>query len=417
MPRSSVRQRAFALGLIPGLVLALFGLAGCGVSTTAHTAAPTATTPPVATATHAAVPNYPLVGWQIGGPTFATAIAFASGSSGVAYACGANGEETSPGIHSIAVAFSADNARTWTTETTPGRSVLCTLTVDPTNAQDVVLFTTTCATGCTSDPVTHLYRSRDQGRTWSELAIPALPAAPGAGASAFTSMLAWSGTTLIAETEASIPNGHPVQHLVASINAGPFVRVDQSPLFSNVGIGKVFSVGTAVYVAIFPSGCTGTYFCSLAKTSDGGTNWRQVSLRYQSQTVDLLAAAGTALIVGTPSGAIQHAQIARTGDDGQSWQTLPTGPAGMEYFATDDGTLFLTDLNSGALYRLAPGAQQWQLAVAVSSVDGSTPTTLDDGSLVFQCDGSGHPVAVWRDAAADQGSAPGQYPGLQFHAL
>jgi hypothetical protein len=312
------------------------------------------------------------------------------------------------------VAISTDGAKTWMTESPSiAESALCSLSVDPTNPRDVVLFTTTCASGCNADPKTRLYRSRDGGQSWAELILPQLPA-DGAGPPAFTNQLAWSGTTLFATTMANISGGKPVQHLLASVNARPFARVDQTTLFSGAGMGGIFSLGAAVYVELFPSGCHFSYFCTLAKTTDGGATWRQIPLRYQQQAVDLLATGGGALIVGTPNGAIEHSTLASTQNDGQTWRTLPTGPGGMGYYAVGDGTLFLSDLNAGAIYRFSPGSPRWQLVVT-STAPG--PTSIDDGSLVFQTDAAGHPVAIWRDAGEDQNANGAQYPGLQYFTL
>jgi photosystem II stability/assembly factor-like uncharacterized protein len=421
MAQNRAHRRLLIPGPTFGLILAIviFGAAGCGRSTSVGGTSGTATATPAAataTATQATIPDFPLQGWHIGGPSRATAIAFAPGSSTVAYACGAIRQPTvsTGGVSPMFVAISTDGAKTWTTESPDtAESVLCALSVDPTNPHDVVLFTTTCASGCNADPKTHLYRSRDGGQSWAELALPELPA-DGAGIPYFTNQLAWSGTTLFATTMATISGGKPVQHLLASVNSGPFARVDQATLFGGAGMGRIFSLGTAVYVELFPSGCNFSYFCTLAKTTDGGATWRQISLRYQQQAVDLLAAGGGALIVGTPNGAIEHSALARTQNDGQTWQPLPTGPGGMSYYAKADSTLFLTDLNAGAIYRLSPGGKQWQLAVPGA---GSTPTSLDDGSLVFQTDGAGHPVAVWRDAGQDQSGNGAQYPGLQYYSL
>lgn len=412
MPRIAIWQQALAVALI----LVIFAAAGCGSSTHTQTPAATATTRSASTATRASIPNFPLAGWLAGGPASATAIAFAPGSSSVAYACGTTTPLTAVtgGVAPIYVSVSTDGARTWTMESPNNdASASCSLSVNPTNALDIALFITNCAQGCDSDPKTHLYRTQDGGKSWGELILPELPA-DGAGFPYFTNALAWSGNLLIAETEANVPGGRSVHHLVAGANVGQLARIDQAAVFSGAGIGRVFTLGTGIYAPIFPAGCTGAYFCMLAKTTNGGATWQQVSLRYQSQAVDLLATSSGAIIVGTPAGAIEHAQIARTTNDGLAWQALPATPAGLAYYVAPDGTLFLTALNSGALYRLAPGAQQWQLVVS-SPVP--LPTGLDDGSLVFQYDAAGHPVAVWRDAGQDQSNNGAQYPGLQYHAL
>lgn len=419
LPMAPRRPRIFSLML--GLILAVsvFGIAGCGASASVGGASGTATATPAsatATATQATIPNFPLQGWHIGGPSRATAIAFAPGSPTVAYTCGAIRQLAAiTGIVSpMFVAVSTDGAKTWTTQSPSiAESALCSLSVDPTNSRDVVLFTTICASGCNSDPKTHLYRSRDGGQSWGELILPQLPA-DGAGPPTFTNQLAWSGTTLFATATANISGGKPVQHLFASVNAGPFARVDQGTLFSGAGIGGIFSLGTAVYAELFPSGCPFSYFCTLAKTTDGGATWRQVSLRYQQQAVDLLATGDGMLIVGTPNGAIEHSALASTQNDGQTWRTLPTGPGGMAYYAVGDGTLFLSDLNTGAIYRLFPGSPQWQLVVPSTE---SGPTSIDDGSLVFQTDAAGHPIAIWRDAGEDQNANGAQYPGLQYYTV
>lgn len=411
MSRSSRCRFVRAFGFF---ILAIFA-AGCGTSAGAHTptAAATATMRPAPTATSAPIPNFPLSGWRQGGPANATAIAFAPGSPNVAYTCGTIRTPVAGAEAPMFVSVSTDGAKTWTTRNADAaESSLCSLSVDPANAQDVVLYTTTCVQNCTSDPVTHLYRSQDQGRSWRELALPQLPA-DGAGPPYFTNALAWSGQALFAETLANVSGGHPIAHLLASVNAAPFTRVDQAALFSNASVTKLFTTGTALYVALFPTGCTATYFCTLAKTTDGGATWHQVSLRYQSQPVDLLAG-GPSLIVGTPSGAIEHAQIARTANDGQSWQAIPATPAGLAYYEAPDGTLMVTALDSGSLYELAPGASHWQLAVTAPM---AMPTSIDDGLLVFQYNAAGHPVAVWRDAGQDQSNNFAQYPGLQLHSL
>ena len=421
MTQPTAHRRPRISGLILGLILAvsIFGAAGCGASTSVGSASSTATATPAsatATATQATIPNFPLRGWHTGGPSGATAIAFAPGSPTVAYTCGAIRQPAAiTGVVSpMFVAVSTDGAKTWTTESPSiAESALCSLSVNPTNPRDVVLFTVNCSSNCTGDPVNHLYRSRNGGQSWAELTLPELPA-DGAGAPSFTNQLAWSGTTLFATTMANVSGGKPVQHLLASVNAGPFARVDQETLFSGAGMGGIFSLGTAVYVELFPSGCHFSYFCTLAKTTDGGATWRQISLQYQQQAVDLLATGNGTLIVGTPNGAIEHSALASTQNDGQTWQTLPTGPSGLAYHMVGDGTLFLSTLDTGAIYRLFRGSPQWQLVVPSTE---SGPTGIDDGSLVFQVDAAGHPVAIWRDAGQDQNANGAQYPGLQYYSL
>jgi hypothetical protein len=289
------------------------------------------------------------------------------------------------------------------------------LGIDPIDAEDVALFTSTCVQGCTSDPKTHLYRSQDGGHSWRELMLPQLPAGAGAAAPSFTSTLGWSGRILITETEAFGSDGHPIHHLLASAPAaGPLRPVDQGTVFVHTAVASLFTLGSAAYAELFPAGCTGIYFCEVAKTTDGGATWQALSLRYQSQSVDLLGMGGTSLIVGTPSGVIEHMQVARTTNDGQSWQRLPATPAGLTYYAVPDGTLFMTTLDMGAIDRLTMGAQHWQQMITSPT---ALPTSLDDGSLVFQCDAAGHPIAVWRDAGQDQSNNSVQYPGLQFHTI
>jgi hypothetical protein len=104
-------------------------------------------------------------GWSYFFPYYAQGIAFSpsSFSPEVTYICGieANG---------ITIRRSVDDARTWSASLLVGPGRLCTLTVDPTDAQSVMLTSYTCPRCYGGHASDHQdYVSTDGGATWSKI--------------------------------------------------------------------------------------------------------------------------------------------------------------------------------------------------------------------------------------------------------
>ncbi|HEY7356955.1 MAG TPA: hypothetical protein VH590_10835, partial [Ktedonobacterales bacterium] len=131
-------------------------------------------------------------GWTLAGPQYASSIAFAPGAPETAYACGVE-QATGSQLVPIRVGISRDYGHTWQMFSTPAVGVSCNLSVDPTNARDVLLIVSP-DNQCASPAASKLYRALDGGEQWSRWSLP--PQDSDQSPALLCAQWAWVGSTL-----------------------------------------------------------------------------------------------------------------------------------------------------------------------------------------------------------------------------
>jgi hypothetical protein len=361
---------------------------------TATSGAPT----PSATATTAATqaPSKAPPGWTAGrgmGTSLLPDIAFSASSPSTAYAYQLQAS-------AIIVSVSHDGGATWrqlgTAATGQDR---CDLSVDPTDARDVLL-------GCTpaaSSGYTIL-RSLDGGVTWTkphlDVSANCFGGAGWAGATPLLSFFLCEGQT--SQTQ-----------ILASVGQGPFTRLDTNGKLGGIDLGMIPLLGgsaTAMYVqtGVMQFDQTGAQMSETTlRSADGGKTWARVAFSAGGSRIHLLTMTPDGqTLVGVYDGA--PTQLALSTDNGQSWRKLPAGPAGVPSFnyllVAPDGTLAaassrlsLVDNRDPQCYVLPAGATAW-----------TTPFTLPANAFpqALAIGANGRPTALWaRYALDDRGAA------------
>jgi hypothetical protein len=112
----------------------------------------------------------PGVGWTHAGPAWARTIVFAASAPATAYTCGTSIHPEAELPEAISVGVSHDGGHTWQALDTPAQGVACEVSVNPTDARDVMLNTNPCS-GCV--PFERgLYRFFDAGSHWRVWPLP-----------------------------------------------------------------------------------------------------------------------------------------------------------------------------------------------------------------------------------------------------
>ncbi|HEX9035954.1 MAG TPA: zf-HC2 domain-containing protein [Ktedonobacterales bacterium] len=361
-------------------------LGGGTPGTTATTGAPT----PSATATQ--VPAQAPPGWKFSqglGTSMAPDIAFALSSPSSAYAY----TETAG---AIVVYVSQDRGQTWRslgTATTGQNS--CDLSVDPTNARDVLLICTPAA----SSGFTVL-RSLDGGVTWTRPHVDVSVNCYGGSG--------WAGPTPLLAFSLCDSGGGSQTQILASVDRGPFTRLDVNGKLGGTVVGNIPLLGgsaTAMYVQTgymqFDSSGAQMNETTL-RSDDGGKTWAPVSFSAGGTRIHLLTMTPDGqTFVGVYDGAPTH--LALSIDNGRSWRSLPAGPDGVPSFndvlVAPDGAivavssrLALLDNPDPRFFYLPAGASAW-----------SSPFNMPANAYprALAVDSSGHPTALWALYALD----------------
>lgn len=192
----------------------------------------------------------PGLGWVPAGPLDAQRIVFAPSEPTVAYTCGAPTLKTVAQPVPIVVEISRDAGDTWLPMPTPAGGVWCNLTVDPMNAQDVMLAASPWMPDRTLTPV-GLYRSFDGGQTWRAWPLP--PTAQHTPPFIYAGWV-WAGATLFVAPYAAGEDGWT--RLAASRDGQPFAWIEQNRLLtgapqgSTINASGIFGTASALYVEI-----------------------------------------------------------------------------------------------------------------------------------------------------------------------
>lgn len=360
-----------------------------------------------------------IAGWNPGGPTAAQDIVFAPSAPGTAYACGVPALSSSLAPVPVVVSTSRDTGRTWRTLRSPGEGVTCSLTVNPTNALDVLVMLSPSSTFA-SKPIA-LYRTFDGGSTWSRWPIP--PRLTAQTGDAEYAMWAWAGSTLLIAPY--YPGTAGYTDLAASIGGQPFFWVQRNGLFHgappDASINALFGADGEIYAVLLAQSDCAVSCTRVLSSGDGGISWALHTPTFQGQSVNLLSqsADGRTLFGGYFDNPTQAAgKYVYSSDGGATWRQLtplPLGSIASDIFSTPDGTCYaVLDTNPGAqlgtitpgVYRLAPGARGWTFV--------APPIGSGGGPVVVSWDAAGHPVALWGNLYAS--IADGSPTGLQRHA-
>lgn len=361
-------------------------------------------------------------GWTVAGPRFAQRIAFAPSTPATAYVCGPE-QGTAPGTLAVRVAVSGDFGTTWHVLGSQFAGEWCDLTVNPLDAQDVMLITQTC-TACPNLAPMQLWRTLDGGTHWDAWSLPVRPLDGRRDFSGY--QWAWAGSTLyIAPYVGTTPS---YALLAASVGAQPFVWVGQNGLFANepayANINTLLGLGDALYVEFDCGlGCP-EQFLTVMRTRDHGASWSPFAPALQGVAI-YLAAAGTdgRTLIGEEAQnapqSVSSRTYVRSVDGGMTWQPLPAFSGTLvplDLAAAPDGTLYaeLWDVKGSpesaaqaGIYRLAERGTGW---TRVAPFPGAA-----SGPVMLSWDTAGHPRSLWGEA--QQQSYPGQVvSGIEFHA-
>lgn len=390
--RGRPRRIPHRWGRAGSLVIAAvaLALAACGATGTAAGGPPAtaaAPTPPAASIlspTATATPRPLPSGWSAAhgvGAGYVPRIAIAPSEPATAYACivSPNGK--------IVVSGTRDGGATWHSLGTPlaGSGSPCAITVNPTNAQDVVV------DDGNSYRVT-LARSRDGGRTWTE---------PSVGSLAFQSW-GWVGSTIFVATT-QVDSGSELTTLYASAGGGPFVRLDSNGKLGSITLHMVRYVGGTSATIYLQMGQIIQPISEITYASaDGGKTWTAVTFHDEGQVVHLF--------VTTPDGHTLvgvydklPSQVAISTDAGHTWRKLPATPTTVPGFdwlmIAPDGTVVTTSsmfstvtAPDPSVYEARTGDTHWRIAVVA-------PPDTYPGAIAW--DSTGHPTQVWATHALD----------------
>jgi len=361
-------------------------------------------------------------GWVPAGPSEAQHIIFAPSAPAIAYTCGAPGLISLAQPVPIVVERSADHGHTWQPQQTPPTGVECDLTVDPLDAQDLVLAALPAPTiwlyGLTGVPGdVALYRSFDGGATWRSWPLPTAPD----GARHFIALQwMWAGAALFVAPYA--PGDPLYRRLAVSLGGQAFTWVERNGLFAgatpDAGIVGLISTPTALYVGIFSDQCAST--CTHTMRSTDGASWSRLTPTYRGDAVALLPSAGNRTLYGHVLDFSAAAQAtggtyvrALAGDS--SWNPLPAPPGNLVIsyiWELPDGRIYATldpfastSVVLSGLYTLAVGAASWAF---IASYPAGGPQ-----SLAFSWDDGGHALALW---GAANSFLPNRLTGLEYHA-
>ncbi len=338
-------------------------------------------------------------GWRMAGPRYAARIVFAPSAPTTAYTCGVQrlaGEEPVP----IVVSVTHDGGKTWQTRGTPASAVTCGLTVNPTNAQDVVLLTTRCP-HCAQPQASELYRTFDGGKSWNTLSLPLSGQNPPA-ALLYTQWM-WVGSTLFLSP--FLVGDSDYVRLAASVHGQPLIWLTTDALFAgasaDASINTLYATSTTLYIEMSSQSCQPA--CSwFMQSRDQGVSWSPFMPVFQGQPVALLAtgADGRTLLGQAVHYDLPYSRTyLRSIDGGATWSALAPKPAELaaeQMYETPDGSVYAAfeqDMADPAFNQTTSalpgiyvlGAAAWAYIVPIPMA----------GWFMVAWDNAGHPSALW----------------------
>lgn len=339
-------------------------------------------------------------GWSLAGPGYASMIAFAPSAPATVYTCGMLKPSEGWSVP-ISVGVSYDAGRTWQTLSTPASGGSCDLTVDPTNAQDVMLLASPpCSEGCAAPQPSKLYRTFDGGKHWSLWSLPPVGAHQSAELSDAQWM--WVGATLFLAPYLVGDTGYV--RLAASVDRQAFIWLKTKRLFAgaptDATINELLATSATLYIQMSSQvNCPPTCIWFM-QSSDNGASWSRFKPMFQGQPVYLMGTGGDGRTLlgenGEQSNKPDRTYL-RSVDGGNTWEALPSLPEGLlagfiaaapdgsVYAAFDKNFLNATNAAPLGIYEAVTGAMAWRYAAPLPAGRWFT----------VAWDANGHPVALW----------------------
>jgi hypothetical protein len=339
-------------------------------------------------------------GWKRSGPDWAQSIAFSS-TTELGYACGVSGSENAPVL--FAVYHVKQNV--WSNPTHPASApgADCRVVASPFSASEVALIVDNCS-GCAT--TSHVYRSHDDGRTWSQTRLPA---------SFVVLDLAWT-TSRPFMTAVDTSTQTYKAHLLSVQDNGSYAEITAQQLIgypAQMENISLLSSGMTLVASIYLASCTDN--CTLlAHTTDGGAGaqWDTATTIYKGSFVEPVAVQPEVNNwLGWANWPGSSTQMLLSRDNGLDWLPLPPFPSYRttcaQAYVTPDGSMYVwCDAPTNAIYKLRSSADTWH---AIAPISSGTPITV-------QYDAStGHAVAFW--GRAHDLSENGLAPGLEYYPL
>lgn len=350
---------------------------------------------------------FPSPGWVASKLDFATSIAFARSDSLTAYACGTGGKPDA--AEPVTFAATHDGGATWHITSTTVPLSYCHISVDPANAQDIIMTDQFCPSIDGQCPLfqhqeIQLFRSGDGGTTWKQVQLPAaLALVPDIGG------FNWAGTTLFVSADAVITTPTRTYWLASSLLGGDLTWVSPDPHLTVPSLAS-YTHGNDLYLKFAQLDDA-----TLLKTSDGGATWSPTVIGpYNEGIPTLFSSSGDAWYSSSDSATPHGGMLLESLDAGQHWRPLPPLP-----MALNTASLKFWHAPDGALYRVATDANAQQLAIAQllpteSSWKAITTIPMSFTFLGVEYSLDGHPRTIW---SSNRSSAYGwPKPGLQYHA-
>ncbi len=347
------------------------------------TLAPQPTIPPTATD----VP-FPSPGWTATIPA-ASSLSVAMTNQAMVAGCGV------PSSNLVTIYLSVDGGKTFTLNQTNIAGSSCLISIDPTNAQDLLLFAAIVPTGPYAGPLNGtLWRSQDGGAHFTAQTLPQQSGDP-----PFLAAIAWNGSTAYVSAGAQ---------LAISV-AGAAFTASKTPVTPR----DIFPLNGAIVInAYCQQLCSGSYI-----SRDNGATWTNLvpsvcPLAAASSTNTLFAVIAAPFDHKTLVGACETLgqsltyTLFESTDGAQTWGQLPTlanwGGGSYSFigdisnFVAPDGTIYATA--GAALWKLPASATTWSLAA----------TGQEYGPIIaFATNAAGHPIAIWES----------RLPGLESHPV
>lgn len=339
-------------------------------------------------------------GWKPIGPDWAQSIAFSS-TTELGYACGVSGSENAP------VLFAVYNVKqnSWSNSTHPGSAsgADCRVIASPYSASEVALIVDNCS-GCAT--TSHVYRSHDDGRTWSRTRLPA----------SFAALeLAWTTSGLFA-TAVDTSTQSFSAHLLSVHDNGSYTEITAQQLIgypAHMENISLVSSGMTLIASIYLASCTDN--CMLvAHTTDGGAGaqWDTATTIYKGSFVEPVAVQpGVNNWLGWANWPGSSTQMLLSRDNGLDWLPLPPFPSYRttcaQAYVTPNGSMYVwCNAPTNVIYELRSSTDTWH---AIAPISSGTPITV-------QYDAStGHVVAFWGQAHDLNENGP--TPGLEYYPL